>query len=958
MSSYVDRREFLQLLTVAGAGLAACCTLRDEEYLQQRVEPSQAPLPGDWVVYATTCRECPAGCGLWARTRQGRAVKLEGNPAHPVNRGALCPRGQAGVQGLYNPDRVVQPLLRKEGKLQPVSWDEALFILRAVAVRAPIAAGRPQGVAWLTGEITDSDADLLEILIEAAGLRPAVNLRLTPEAPLARAAQALFNYAFVPEVHIENATMLVSVGADFLETWGSPVNQALAFTQMHAYREKIGGRAVYVGPRQSITAANCDAWVRILPGRETAALRVLLDGILEGKPDAPDLAAARSLLDAVPLAEAQKALGSVATELRALGAALAAAKAPLVLASGHGADPVPAHAFALLATHLAGGSGRTISWPAPGRPPRGSAMTNVIGLLKEVESGTVEVLLVHEANPVYLVPGALAAIDQAKFVACFTTMLDETASRADLVLPIHHSLETWGDHTASAGVIGILQPTMKALADTRPFTNLVLDLARALGGPAAEKLPWPTDREYFDARLATWHRTLGAPADLPAFAFEAKRRGVLTHDVPRPPVRLQPSAALPPWRPPETGLLAWLFPHPFLYDGRHANKPWLQEVPESTTTFVWDSWAEIHPETARAIEVGPGDAIAVRRGAADLIVRAHVTPQVVRGAIAIPLGQGHVQFGRYADGRGINALRLIDPADIGPTLPLAGLPVTLARAPAVPPPPPLIRVSGGMDQENRELARALPWADVEHTAHAEELPTFYPDHEHPEFDWSMIIDLDACIGCGACVVACYAENNVAVVGPETVAKGREMAWIRVEKYVEGEDGTRFLINLCQHCHHAPCEPVCPVHATYHTADGLNAMVYNRCVGTRYCSNNCTYKVRRFNWFDYVRDKPLPLQYNPDVTVRERGLMEKCSFCVQRIRRAREEARKEKRPVRDGEVIPACAQTCPTRAILFGNLRDPDSRVRARFNDPRAYALLDELGTRPSIRYLKKVLRAK
>jgi molybdopterin-containing oxidoreductase family iron-sulfur binding subunit len=755
----------------------------------------------------------------------------------------------------------------------------------------------------------------------------------------------------------------------------------------------------------------------------------------------------QALLAMVPVAEAEKALGGEAQRLRAIGQALAkAGPGALVIASGSGPDGDLAHALALLATHLAGATGRTILYPNPPRPPRGDSIAAVSSLLQDAASGAVEVLLIHEANPAYQLPSLAPLLEKARFVACFTTMPDETAAAcADLVIPIDHPLETWGDHVSGAGVIGLLQPAMQPMFGTRAFADVLLEMAAGLpqqgekqkdsgppkggtpneelakggtpneepttggipnegppkggtpnkeppneeppkGGtpnegtaqpPAARQAAWPNARAYYESRLAAYHKTLGGAAAFADFEREAKRTGILKAEkIDATPVKVASGARLPAWQAPQQGVLSWLFPHPFLFDGRHANKPWLQEIPESTTTIVWDSWAEVHPVTAKEIGVEPGGSIVLGSGKSAIATPVYITTQVAPGVVAIPIGQGHEQYGRYATGRGVNPLRLIDATRAPGGLPLSGLPLKASAGPR--PVSPLVRTSGGMDQGERNLARAVPLTETQRpetqrpdreggaleSEHGRDRPfvkdppSLYPDHQHPVYDWSMVIDLDACIGCGACVVACHAENNVPVVGKERVRKGREMAWIRVEKYVQGDNEVRFLLDLCQHCHHAPCESVCPVHATYHNGEGLNVMIYNRCVGTRYCSNNCTYKVRRFNWFDYVPDPPLPLQLNPDVTVRERGMMEKCTFCIQRIQRAKEQAKNEGRPVRDGEVVPACAQTCPARAITFGNLTDPKSRVAQLWNDPRGYRLLGELGTRPSIVYLKKVIRPK
>jgi molybdopterin-containing oxidoreductase family iron-sulfur binding subunit len=425
----------------------------------------------------------------------------------------------------------------------------------------------------------------------------------------------------------------------------------------------------------------------------------------------------------------------------------------------------------------------------------------------------------------------------------------------------------------------------------------------------------------------------------------------------------------------ETSLL-YLTPSLRHFDGRGANRPWLSEIPDPVSQVAWQSLAWIHPDILADKGWSDGEVarVATVQGRIEIPVYGH--PGVDRGAVLITVGQGHSHYGRYAKDQGVNPILLLNAeldADSGAPIfaeKLQSLESTGRKAN-------LAMTSGSRVQYDRKIALSVPLADASKSAEGEPgltmhdfpltlpLPEgydphrdIYPPHDHDTYRWGMVVDLDRCIGCSACVAACYAENNIGMAGRRQVAEGREMAWLRIERYYDPQDPAKmiFLPMLCQHCDNAPCESVCPVYAPHHSKEGLNNQVYNRCIGTRFCAQNCPYKVRRFNWFDWQWPDPLPQQLNPDVTVRSKGVMEKCSFCVQRIKAAHGVAKDQDRTIRDGEVVPACVQTCPTDALIFGNLMDPASQVRKLSDDPRAYQVMGYLNTKPAVIYLKKVIQ--
>jgi molybdopterin-containing oxidoreductase family iron-sulfur binding subunit len=408
------------------------------------------------------------------------------------------------------------------------------------------------------------------------------------------------------------------------------------------------------------------------------------------------------------------------------------------------------------------------------------------------------------------------------------------------------------------------------------------------------------------------------------------------------------------------------------FDGRGSNRPWLQELPDPITQATWGSWVEIHPETARRMGIKKGDLVLLQSPQGALEAPAFPFPGVHPETLAVPVGQGHEDFGRFASGRGVNANHLLssetETASGGLIRMISGVKIAKKGICVG-----LANTDGSLHQHGRGFVETVSLGEYEESRKAGKKPhlrlplpggydpkeDFYVSHPHPKYRWAMAVDLDRCVGCGACAVACAAENNVAIVGRERVLEGREMAWLRIERYFEpekanGDIAVRFLPMLCQHCDNAPCESVCPVFAPHHSKEGLNNQIYNRCIGTRFCSQNCPYKVRRFNWFTFTRPEPLNWQLNPDVTVRQKGVMEKCSFCVQRIKAAKLKAKFEEREIRDGDVVPACAQTCPAGAFTFGNLNDPQSRVSKLIRDPRTYQVLVHLNTKPAVFYLKRI----
>ena len=1024
----VKRREFLKVLGASGAALAAvgCAPEETGKLIPYLVSPDDT-VPGVSTYYATTCRECAAACGLIAETRDGRVIKLEGNPDHPLNKGALCARGQAALQGLYNPDRFRTPMVKEGNAWKAITWDDAITRLsQAVATaKSSNAAG---GAVFLNQHESGSFPVFLDSWLAAFGM-PA---HLSPdfEAPAAtiEANRRTYGVAW-PTLSFSSAKLIVSFSADFLDGWGASVPQQLDFADARA---KLDGapRFVYIGPRRSLTGLNADEWIACTPGSELA-----IANALAGKGSVQD-AATQAGVDAA-------ALQRLATDL-------ASSKPALVLSGVTGAQALDVALAVAAINQVAGAVGTTIR---PAEPITGfdgiTPPAEVLAAVERMRAGQVGIAFVRGVNPAHSLPRSAKFAEAFAKVATrisFTSYPDETTELCNLVIPDLHALESWGDAQPVRGTLSLQQPGMDPVFPAiKGSTGDVLLAAAKKDPAAATKFAAPDYRTWFISNFAG-----GAPA-----LAAALPKGITAGTVAARTIATAPAAAPAPIAPPAaaTGdFFLVTYPSPVLGDGRGANKPWLQELPDPVTKICWSSWVELHPETAERLGVERGDFLEVKTANGSVVAPAFPYLGIHKNAIAIPLGQGHraaVQmakfepktfnpavpqwgYGRYSRDLGIQALDLLPLA----TDAAGGIALTVTKASISKTGDHRILPSneGSARQHGREIAQAVNAADLGRLESRGELQSstgpeakesipgdanhnFLPGLRSPvaadaqgelgaptaadsgtqkglynpkdprgmtNRRWAMTVDLARCTGCSACVTACYAENNIPTVGAYwqnatiwaderpgfNVERGREMNWIRLERYFEGNlDGkfgvdfeTRFIPMLCQHCGNAPCEPVCPVYATYHSPDGLNVQVYNRCVGTRYCSNNCPYKVRYFNWFGYGESdrkqyafpEPLNWQLNPDVTVRGKGVMEKCSFCVQRIREAENRAALEQRGVRADEFTTACAQACPSRAITFGDAADPNWSVNEGIHDRRAYHVFEELNTYTAVVYLKKV----
>jgi molybdopterin-containing oxidoreductase family iron-sulfur binding subunit len=943
-----SRRDFLKLMgfSLGAAAVASCSPIPERQAVPLLSQP-EGVVPGMETWYATTCGGCPAGCGLLAKDRDGRPIKVEGNPRSPISRGATCAAGQATVLSLYDDQRLRGPLLHG----RKATWPE---IDAFVGKRLAAIVARGGALALLTGTLVSPSTRAL-----AAGfLHRFPNARHVTYDPVSLAAlreanRRSFGRPVVPHFRFDRARVIVGLEADFLGTWLSPVEFARAYTE----GRRLDGPEAMARHYQfegglSLTGSNADQRIAVLPSE----LGLVVLGLVER--------VARRAGSPVPAVAMNPPCDPAL--LDAVAADLWQHRGESLVVCGVN-DPAVQTVVNRL-NSLLGNIGSTVDLDRPSWQRQGddAAMAALIGAM---ERGEVHGLLLWGVNPGYDHPEAerfVRALGNVSLKVSFADRLDETAVHADAVAPDHHFLESWGDAEPIAGWLSLRQPAIAPLFDTRAGQESLL---RWMGQPGSA-YDWLREywrREIFP-RQSRWAR-------FEDFWDHSLQDGVceLTGSEAGPvedkgDLDAAAAAILAAHREArgQGGYEVRLYEKAGLRDGRHANNPWLQEFPDPVTRITWGNYACMSPREAAELDLAEGDVIVLRRGRTAHELPVHLQPGQPRGAISVALGYGRTRAGKVGDGVGANAFPLVTLRDgfacgwaTGVRLEKTGRSEVLAAT------------QRHDLMEGRPIVRETALAEYRRDPAAgngerPELLTLWEERPREGHFWGMAIDLNACLGCGACVVACQAENNVAVVGRDEVARGREMHWIRVDRYYAGpveDPETLYQPMMCQHCGNAPCETVCPVLATVHSSDGLNQQVYNRCVGTRYCANNCPYKVRRFNWFDYANNDRFDyamnsdlgrMVLNPDVVVRSRGVMEKCSLCVQRIQAGKLKAETAGQPLADGEIKTACQQACPAQAIVFGDLNDPKSEVSRQQDSPRFYRVLEELNTRPVVGYLTRV----
>ncbi len=980
------RRDFLTIMGASMAMASFACARRPVHKIIPYVVKPEEITPGVANWYASTCQECSAGCGILVKTREGRPIKIEGNPEHPLNRGAICSQGQASVLGLYDPDRLKAPILRNrvDGLQREISWSDADATLQKKLKEVASGGGR---VRVLSGEI-QSDATRRLIREFLSAFKAGVHVEYEPLAleDLTQAQLQSYGAAVVPHYQFDEANYVLSLGADFLGTWNSPVEHTQGWSKGRKLEGQVASRAklskvVCFESMMSLTGANSDERYPVRPGDELkVALAIACELIVNQKKSR--FAGDSVVVGALSAYQPEKVAAELGLEggvstLRRLAEELWNARGKsLVVAGGISSqtkDSLALQVAANLLNSALENEGKTVDGTVSYSQMR-SSFAAFTQLLAEMKAGQVDALIVYQSNPAYTLPesvlGLAEAFKKVPLVIMVADRFHETASYADYILPDHHALESWGDASPRKGVYTLQQPTLAPIHGTRGFQDTLLSWRKAglvVSGLASRVQDW---HEYLQSHWKeTVYRESSAAGTFEQFWDGALRTGVIqvrsSQKASSRTFKTSSLSVLPKYTPvgKEEIYLA-LYAKVSMQDGRNANNAWLQEMPDPISSITWDNYLNVAPSTAKKLGVKEDDVVELKSGSVSVQLPVHVQPGLSSQVVCAAVGYGRRAVGKVGNQAGVDVFPLVQKE--GEKLVYSGQPVTIKKTGKF---YRLAATQWHTATENRPIINDITLAqfrkDPGAVAHVdphlklETVPSLWPAHEYKGYRWGMGIDLNSCTGCGACMVACQAENNVPVVGRDQVRVSRQMHWLRIDRYYSGTPENPDVIfqpMLCQHCENAPCETVCPVLATVHDDEGLNVQVYNRCVGTRYCQNNCPYKVRRFNFFDHWKsyEGPMNMVWNPDVTVRSRGIMEKCTFCVQRIRDAKEHAKDAGERVKDGAFQTACQQTCPSNAIVFGDLNDPESRVAKMAKTPQAFRVLEVLNTRPAISYTSKV----
>jgi len=928
----LSRRTFLKALgaTFAMAFTTACARAPIRKVVPYLIKP-EGVVPGKSTYFASTCKSCSAQCGVVVKSRDGRPIKIEGNPDHVQSLGGLCAVGQASIFNLYDSNRAKEPLAFGK-KLSVSDFDDQ--------IKAALQKVVQKNKAVYVVTTTESSPSLKAALSEFSntyGAKIVIYDAISADAIL-DAHASTHGMRVLPQYHYDRADVIVSFGADFLGAWISPVSNTKKYVQNRKLENKRTMSKHYqVESLLTLTGSNADERYAVAPKDQKEVLMALIKRVGEKLGIDTGIGNVMTGRD-LPLRTEK--IEKMAADL------ISARGSSLVLA---GENDFSTQVAVNYLNHLLGNYGSTIDLSHYSLQKQGS-QTALNDVLAELKSNSVGAVIFLNANPVYNNSAEWGkAIAKADVSISISDRIDETAIYCQYNAPLSHALESWGDAQPTLGVYSLVQPLIRPLFNSRSAIEILLTFTgKKVDGYDYVRSVWQTQIYGKQNRYATfdgfWKNSLKTGVfsiviggGAPGFNGNAFGRSI---------VNLKNALKV------NNDLELVLYPKIAIREGAHGNNAWLHELPDPITKATWGNYVSVSQKTARKLKFSQNKIVKLTAGDTTIELPVLIQPGQSENTLGVALGYGRTHSGKIGNKLGENVFPFLNEDLSKLKVKRTGRTRKIAQT------------QTHHSMEGRAIVKETVFSAFLKNPKAGneeiyDLTSIYKPHTYKTYRWAMAIDLNSCTGCSACVVACQVENNIPTVGKTEVARRREMHWLRLDRYYsedhEGNVQTVHQPMMCQHCESASCENVCPVLATLHSDEGLNQQVYNRCVGTRYCANNCPYKVRRFNWFNYPhKDMVLNLALNPEVTVRTRGIMEKCSMCVQRIENKKIEVKIENRRINDGEIKTACQESCPADAIMFGDINDPKSRISRVRQNPRRYQVLEEIKNLPVVSYLTKV----
>ncbi len=972
MGSGISRRKFLALLSASAAFTAAGCSdYRDKgELMPYNKKPEEMTI-GEANYYASTCSSCAHSCGILIKTREGRPIKVDGNPDHPVSAGKICAKGHASIMDLYDPQRFTEPQVSKEGIYDPISWKDVDN--KVILALSTLGASE---AAFISNKVSSPTAMKLmkELQEKFSGIKY-YYYDLFSDVNRATAWRECYGEDSIPAViNWDQADVIVALETNLYGTDGNSVEQQRLITSRRSVTDTKKFNRIYAAEANfSSTGANADYRLRIKPTQYHDFVMTLINEVSKrgkGKGLVPKEIA--GVLSGFSVETFAKKAGFAPKSVKALNSLvgdLLSTNGKTLVYAGE-TVPVEVHVLVNLLNEMTGGSSLYSDSVSNVELHKYSTAAEITDLISKMKSGKVKLLVNLDANPVYHLPkdsGFVAALKSVPLVVSLATLQNETTFASNFVLPLNHNFENWGDASVRSNVTSTMQPVIAPLYNTRQKEAILLQW---LSGNAEGY----KETAYLDYLKASWKESNEVTGSFDKFWSGIIHDGLKletsnkTEDY---KFTLEKVALKNPLN--EAKFSVILAQSYALGDGKHANNGWLQELPHPISKVTWDNYAAISDKTSREIGVKTNSLVEVEVSGKKVTLPVLIQPGLADNTVVVELGYGRTKSPVVAleVGKDVSLFMksLADRVFTNATVtPVDGKYILASTQDHHSYDETLVK-----DVKDAHLKRHIIQEGTvkqyeknpEFLGKKHNLISLYDEHKYPDNKWGMTIDLNKCTGCGNCSVACSIENNIPVVGKDQVIIGREMQWMRIDRYYAGtpeEPVASYQPMMCQHCDNAPCENVCPVVATTHSIDGLNQMVYNRCVGTRYCSNNCPYKVRRFNFYDfrdhfakgYYYEQPVNLGHNPEVSVRPRGVMEKCTFCVHRIEEERSKAVATGRKLKGSDVKTACQEACPADAISFGDLVEKDSEFKKFHDHNLAYHVLEELNVKPNISYIARL----